>query len=112
MMSVTSAGGLRIRAVPPVPAPAVSRAQSRERARGVVVVLSWVWRAGSVSLLLGAAALVWLIGTLLSTTACTQPAVAVSPTTAAVQTVANIRLVPADVAGSPGGGSGGGSAAP
>src|SRR5882757_11510438 len=108
MMSVTPAGGQRTRAVPPVTAPIPSRAHASGLARAAVAVLSRMWRTGSVSLLLGAAALVWLIATLLSTTASTQPAVAVSPTTtAAVQTVANIRLVPADVAGSPGGSSGG-----
>jgi len=112
MMSVTPAGRQRTRAVPPVSVPALSRFQSRERARVVVAVLSRMWRAGSVSLLLGAAALVWLIATLLSPPTSTQAFVALSPTTAAVQTVANIRLVPADVAGSPGGASGGDSAAP
>jgi len=80
MMSVTRLEGCAPALCPRSPAPALSRAQSRERARIVVAVSSRMWRGGSVSLLLGAAALVWLIGTLLSTTACTQPAVAVSPT--------------------------------
>src|SRR5882757_5085419 len=110
MMSVTPAGGQRTRAVPPVTAPIPSRAHASGLARAAVAVLSRIWRASPVSLLFGAAALVWLIATVLSTPTSTHALVAVAPTTAAVQTVANIRLVPTDVAGSPGGSSGGDSA--
>jgi ADP-ribosyltransferase exoenzyme len=99
MVSVTSTGGRRMRAVPPVSAPITSRALPVRVAR----VLSRVWRAGSVSVLLGGAVLVWLIGTLLSpantTTHTALGPATVSPSSVVVRTVAN-------VAGGPGGGGG------
>jgi hypothetical protein len=50
MVSVASAGGRRMRAVPPVPVPAVSRTVP---VRMLAALLGRVWRAGSVSVLLG-----------------------------------------------------------
>jgi hypothetical protein len=100
MVSVASAGGRRMRAVPPVPVPAVSRTVP---VRILAALLARVWRAGSVSVLLGGAALVWLIGTLLSpastTTTTALGSASVSPSSAVVRTVAN-------VSGGPGGGGG------
>ena len=102
MVSVASAGGRRVCAVPPVSVPAASRALPVQVA---AAVLSRMWRAGSVSVLLGAAALVWLLGTLLSpanaTTATSATTLAVSAPSVVVRTVA-------DVAGGPSGDSGGG----
>ena len=106
MMSVASAGGRRNCAVPPVSVPAESRAIP---VRVLVAVLVRLCRAGSVSVLLGATALVWMLGTLLSSThATTNSSTAtqgLASPSVAVRTVAN-------VAGGPSGGSGGGSAAP
>jgi hypothetical protein len=99
MVSVASTGGRRMRVVPPVPVPALSRTVP---GRMLAALLARVWRAGSVSVLLGGAALVWLIGTLLSPANTTHTALApatASPSSAVVRTVAN-------VAGGPGGGGG------
>ena len=98
MMSVASAGGRRVRVVPPVPVPTASRAIP---VRVLVAVLVRLCRAGSVSVLLGAVALVWMLGTLFSSTHATTASSASTPglasSTVAVRTVAN-------VAGGPSGG--------
>jgi len=106
MVSVASAGGRRSCVVPPVPVPTASRAIP---VRVLIAVLVRLCRAGSVSVLLGATALVWMLGTLLSSTHATTASSAMSPgwapSSVAVRTVAN-------VAGGPSGGSGGSSPAP
>ena len=84
---VTPTGARRPRAQPPVPAPTPSRTPPTHT---LITALTHLWRAGSVTVLLGGTALVWLIGVWLS------PAAA--PTTTAVasapQLVAQVSPLP------------------